>query len=291
MPIPYNLLLERISCPSVDDEVTDAQLEGLKRYINILFKKLNIQTRFPYHFAERINDERNGRQISICELRAIFDDVYKKHGARLANVKKHDWQAIIKSISTDINIPFVVDYLGPDKPLSLRPLTIMRKRNFVSNRGEQMLTVESINEALEMYSDFINSDNILFEAPLQNVKLKCQQLSSAFQPSVAYVLQVVNDSLAHFGYSLEIDPSEYEEVDEVGSDLFFIFSKDGIVSNAMIELSWDKLSAGATAEYRDVGAAKLRYDVNVKLIRVTEEDIALALDSYAGEAVDADDED
>jgi hypothetical protein len=49
--------------------VTDAQLYRLERELNRVFKKIGIDIVFTKHFMERVRDERNGKEITLDELR------------------------------------------------------------------------------------------------------------------------------------------------------------------------------------------------------------------------------
>ena len=50
------------------------------------FAKVGIDVEFTRHFVDRVNDERNKKQISVAELVRIFNKAYQKHGKAIANL-------------------------------------------------------------------------------------------------------------------------------------------------------------------------------------------------------------
>lgn len=119
--------------------ITQTQLDALERAADKVFAKLGIDIEFTRHFLDRVNDERNRKQITIRELGQIFAKEYKKWGKTIANMPV-DAQAVMKDLSTEINIPFV---LNPDKDgKKLITKTVMRKKDFKT--PDKKLPVESI---------------------------------------------------------------------------------------------------------------------------------------------------
>jgi phosphoglycerate-specific signal transduction histidine kinase len=109
--------------------------DGLKKaeaLLDKLFKVLNIDVEFTRHFHDRINDPRNVRDITLDELFKIYMDVFKKHGKTIAKLPD-DAEAIMKDISSDVNIPFVLNYDPKRKMIDMVAKTIMRKKNFKSS--------------------------------------------------------------------------------------------------------------------------------------------------------------
>lgn len=109
--------------------------DGLKKAEDILdrlFKVLNIDVEFTRHFHDRINDPRNGRDITLEELMNLYFDVFKKHGKKIAKLPD-DAEAVMKDVNSDVNIPFVLNYDHNRKMIDMVAKTVMRKKNFKSS--------------------------------------------------------------------------------------------------------------------------------------------------------------
>ena len=114
-----------------EDNITREQLLKLEYYLDLLFKKNNINVEFTKHFLDRVNDARNVRQISVNELSQLFTDAQKKYGERLEH-SNDGWEAVLKDIRTDVNMPFVLNYNEKTGMIDLVSKTVMRKRDFKS---------------------------------------------------------------------------------------------------------------------------------------------------------------
>ncbi len=113
-------------------EVRKSDLDQLERYADRLFASLGIDVEFTKHFLDRVNDERNVKQITPSELTRLFKQTYKKHGKTIAKLGP-DAEAVINDMKTDINMPFVLNLKGGE--LELVAKTVMRKKDFkTSNR-------------------------------------------------------------------------------------------------------------------------------------------------------------
>ena len=113
-------------------EVRKSDLDQLERYADRLFASLGIDVEFTKHFLDRVNDERNVKQITPSELTRLFKQSYKKHGKTIAKLGA-DAEAVINDMKTDINMPFVLNLKGGE--LELVAKTVMRKKDFkTSNR-------------------------------------------------------------------------------------------------------------------------------------------------------------
>ena len=108
-------------------EVKKSDLDQLERYADRLFASLGIDVEFTKHFLDRVNDERNVKQITPSELTRLFKQSYKKHGKTIAKLGA-DAEAVINDMKTDINMPFVLNLKGGE--LELVATTVMRKKDF-----------------------------------------------------------------------------------------------------------------------------------------------------------------
>lgn len=114
--------------------ITKAQLDALERHLDALFRDVGIDIEFTKHFFERLHDARNKKDITIDELNDIFRKVHDRYGLSLKN-KSDDWQAVMKSLTTKINIPFVLK-INKRGHIELVSKTVMRKANFKTPNPE-----------------------------------------------------------------------------------------------------------------------------------------------------------
>ena len=118
--------------------VTQSDLRQIEKYADRIFAKVGIDVEFTRHFVDRVNDERNRKQISPAELVRLFNKTYQKHGKTIARLGP-DAQAVINDMQTNINMPFVLK-LDRNGMLELIAKTIMRKKDFKT--PNKKLTVE-----------------------------------------------------------------------------------------------------------------------------------------------------
>lgn len=114
---------------SVNSYITSEHLKSLERELDALFAGAGIDIEFTKHFLDRVNDPRNKKSITIEELRSIFKEVYSKYKEDINN-SDTNFEAVIKSLSTDINIPFAIEWDKENQELDLVSKTVMRKKGF-----------------------------------------------------------------------------------------------------------------------------------------------------------------
>ena len=124
--------------PELNEEVTQADLRSIEQYADKLFKAIGIDVGFTRHFLDRVNDERNRKQITTDELTALFKKTYEKHGKKIPKLGP-DAEAVINDMQSDINMPFVLKWDRDSEELDLVAKTVMRKKNFMTSN--QKLTV------------------------------------------------------------------------------------------------------------------------------------------------------
>lgn len=122
-------------------EITPEQLVELDKYIDRLFAAVGLDVEFSYHFRQRLRDERNKKPITVNELRRMFKKVHRqmRKGRDLVELGP-DAQAVLKDLSTDINIPFVINWDTRNNEFDLVAKTIIRKHDFATSND--ILTVE-----------------------------------------------------------------------------------------------------------------------------------------------------
>lgn len=116
----------------ITEEITLADLKSVEKYADKLFAKVGIDVEFTRHFLDRVNDERNKKQITVAELIRLFKQTYAKHGKKIPKLGP-DAQAVITDMQTDVNMPFVLNWDKKSQELDLVAKTVMRKKNFATS--------------------------------------------------------------------------------------------------------------------------------------------------------------
>lgn len=111
------------------ENISKSDLDSVEKYADKLFAKVGIDVEFTRHFLDRVNDERNKKQITQSELIRLFKQTYSKHGKKIPKMGP-DAQAVIKDMQTDVNMPFVLKWDSKSQELDLVAKTVMRKKGF-----------------------------------------------------------------------------------------------------------------------------------------------------------------
>ena len=128
-------------------KITQQMLNDIEKYADRLFAKLGIDVEFTRHFLDRVNDERNKKQITQAELIRLFKQTHKQYGRKIAQLGP-DAQAVINDMMTDINMPFVLNWDDRNQELDLVAKTVMRKKNFAtSNTKLQVSEFDPLEES------------------------------------------------------------------------------------------------------------------------------------------------
>jgi hypothetical protein len=120
------------------NEMAKADMDAVEKYADQQLAPSDIELgKETDHFFQRLNDPRNGKEISPAELTGFFKRLAKNKKKFLEFVKQYK-EFVVKDRRTDINIPFVV------MANKLIAKTIMRKGDFKSITpiyvSEQILT-------------------------------------------------------------------------------------------------------------------------------------------------------
>ena len=119
----------------LDKKITSSDLEALETFADRIFGKVGIDVEFTRHFLDRVNDERNGEQITGSELTRLFKQEYKRWGKPIAQMGP-DAEAVMKDLATDINMPFALRWDRENDELDLIVKTVMRKKDFKTSNRE-----------------------------------------------------------------------------------------------------------------------------------------------------------
>lgn len=108
------------------ENINQQQLDQVERFADALWAKLGVDVEFTRHFFDRVNDERNGKPITTAELIRLFKKEFQQYGKDIANLQ--GYEAVMKDLFTNINLPFVIKDRGQEKQLVAK--TVMRKPGF-----------------------------------------------------------------------------------------------------------------------------------------------------------------
>jgi len=107
--------------------ISHFQLDSIEIYADKLFKLIGVDIEFTKHFFDRVNDSRNGKPITVEELKDLFKRTYEQYKDKISTMKDQV-EAVLFDMKSDINIPFVINI---DKgELDLVTKTVMRKHDF-----------------------------------------------------------------------------------------------------------------------------------------------------------------
>jgi hypothetical protein len=121
-----------------EDPLTDQDLKNLEMWADKLFAAVGLDIAFTKHFKDRVNDERNKKQITFQELVRLFRETYKKYGRKIAELSPNI-EGVIKDLETDLNMPFALSWDRNTQELDLVAKTVMRKKGFKTPNREFVL--------------------------------------------------------------------------------------------------------------------------------------------------------
>lgn len=187
-----------------DRKLTQQDIKQLEAFADKLFARVGIDVEFTRHFLQRVNDERNKKQITMAELTRLFKQEFKRWGKPIAKLGP-DTEAIMKDMRTDINMPFALE-LNSDNELDLIAKTIMRKKDFKSNApGEPEFKIESKDtKPLDVYTPTIKELQKKYD-------VKMKDLTAQIDKGVKVEMEHTNDPKV----ALEI------ALDHINEDLFY----------------------------------------------------------------------
>jgi len=113
------------------ESVSNQDLSALEKYLDAVFKPMKIDIEWSKHFGDRINDPRNGKEITVEELKKMFQAIFKQH-SKVISKQADNFEGLLKDVATEINIPFVVRWDSKNDEVDLISKTVMRKKNFKS---------------------------------------------------------------------------------------------------------------------------------------------------------------
>ena len=128
-----------------DDSLSRADLDQLEIFADKVFGKVGIDVNFTRPFLDRVNDERNIKQITKGELTRLFKQEAKRWAKPIARLGP-DQEGTMKDLQTQINLPFVLVWDHNNQELDLIAKTVMRKKDFKTHNTE--FPVESVRSPI-----------------------------------------------------------------------------------------------------------------------------------------------
>lgn len=165
--------------------VSQGDLDRLEKELDNLFANVGIDIDFTHHFFERVNDARNGKDITIDELRFIFKNAYAKYKDVLGNYGD-GFEAVFNNRQTAINIPFILQWDRHNNELDLATKTIMRTKQFHSQ--EPFLPVNDANPVQP--KDNTPKDKFKVIKLKNGIKVKYYELSNRFEDEKGQQLNI-----------------------------------------------------------------------------------------------------
>ena len=195
----------------VDQPVTQAQIDSLETVLDRVFAQVGIDVEFTRHFLDRVNDERNVRQITIQELAVLFKKEFQKYAKPIAQMGP-DAQAVMKDMSSDINLPFVLNWNSGSGMLELVAKTVMRKKDFKSSNKE--FAVENDNQS-GVYKDEKNNVEIHWQRSNHPNVAKDYLDIEAYQNGKP--VDINNQQADYYRYLINQEMNEKKIVEDFGS--------------------------------------------------------------------------
>lgn len=114
----------------LSEQLNFGDIKQVERVADHIFSSLGVDINIHgKHFLDRVNDARNGVDITVSELISLFQKTFSKWGNKIINMKD-GLEAVINDINTDINLPFLIKKTKSGVDLIAK--TVMRKKNFLS---------------------------------------------------------------------------------------------------------------------------------------------------------------
>jgi hypothetical protein len=112
------------------ESLSGTEIGIIEKFADKLFAAVGVDVDLSgRHFRDRVNDPRNGKQITVVEMMAMFKKVFAKHGNKIGGMNP-GVEAVITDFNSYINLPFMLKYDKKNDELDMIAKTVMRKKNF-----------------------------------------------------------------------------------------------------------------------------------------------------------------
>ena len=223
----------------VDKGLTQSELDQLEVFADRLFAKVGIDVEFTRHFLDRVNDERNVKQITASELTRLFKQEYKRWGKPIAQMGP-DAEAVLKDLATDVNIPFALRWDKENNELDLIAKTVMRKKNFKTS-----------NKEFEIQSADYSLDNIQHKKVFESIK----QLNEAGPAVLALPAGVAAFELLAYSMAFATGAALVIDIQQNPEKYNWAMKQMAKAYTASVELMFGKDEAGAMPSQKELDAA------------------------------------
>ena len=201
----------------VDRPMMQADIDQLEVFADRLFAKVGIDVEFTRHFLDRVNDERNIKQITASELTRLFKQEFKKWGKPIAQMGPNT-EAVMKDMATDINLPFALRWDETNQELDLIAKTVMRKADFKTS-NQEFAVEDQITEYAPLISALVTAASRLlakrgFKIGLNTIKKAASHMPAGSTPEA--IAQVAAGAIA--GAS-KLRSNNNESVSSIGKNL------------------------------------------------------------------------
>ena len=191
---------------NLSEDITPAQLKSVEDTADAMLKKYKLDVEFTKHFIDRVNDDRNSPEINANELIALFAKIAKNKGRQVKRAE--DVEAVIKDLTSNLNLPVVVNRLGK-MDFEMVAKTIMRKKNFqINTKRNKVIKYEStdaseietleegkvgktVEEIKQMFQKFKGK-----ELPMKMVKV-LQDIVAKFDDNVDMLKKLVRANIPY----------------------------------------------------------------------------------------------
>lgn len=133
--------LRKIVRKTLMEYVTPRDLKDIETFADSKFSDVGIDVEFTRHFLDRVNDPRNGEEITPEELKMLYLKARRKYGEMLSQLKPGQ-ERVFNDTDTNINIPVAIGWDGKSQDLDMTAKTVMRKKNFLTSPTSPKLQLE-----------------------------------------------------------------------------------------------------------------------------------------------------
>jgi hypothetical protein len=112
--------------------ITWSQLKRIEDHTNQLWNTIGFKLDIPVHFFKKINVARNTPNITVKELRDLFDKSSRQLGNKLSEFadKSIRKEAVIFDSETNINVPVAIKWNNTLDMFELIAKTVKRKKDY-----------------------------------------------------------------------------------------------------------------------------------------------------------------
>jgi Zn-dependent peptidase ImmA (M78 family) len=211
-------------------EIDKSQMANIERYADSQLAPADIEFAIP-HFFDRLNDPRNGKEITDAELTGFFKRLSKHKKDFLEFLKKYK-EIVVKDKRNNLNIPFIK---SANKVIAK---TIMRKSDFKTYDYTLVTETDKTDMERELVSLYNKAFKMFPNSPAQ-LKIRAQidklidQIAKSNDKNIKE--SILNDAV--IGDSIVCDGCAWSWKISEGGDDTFMCHKCGYDNNPKISES------------------------------------------------------